>query len=491
MSVINTNISALNGQGGLKRSQASMSTAMERLSSGLRVNGAKDDAAGQAIANRMETNVRANSTVTRGINDGISLMQTAEGGLDGINDILQRSRELAVQASNGTLSDADRASVNGEYKQLRAEIDRIAKGTEAFGKYPLAPSQPPPQPAQLGNTQHIVTKLTETSASFNSGIVPVAYIPEGATNVRIEINSLSADDDMQLFTRDGKHLVGTPIIGSDDSPTDEVWKSRGIEDKASADANGNFITEANGFLPGASYDASEFKDATGEYDIDAPPVSLDYNGMTVTYSGDRDRAFDADSNDFNNGSLGGVTSAEMREVITIDETSEELMLLVVGQGIFYAQATWDEMPGELVEAEPLPPPVSTATKIVTSASYGRGASTVTIEPTPADHASLGLEDVELDPLEKAREAMAKLQEAINQIDSYRGQYGALTNRFESAIEGLATQTVNTAAAQSRIIDADYAKESSSLAKAQILQQAGSSMLAQANQVPQSVLSLLE
>lgn len=264
MAVINTNISALTAHQSLGRTKASINTSMERLASGMRVNSAKDDAAGQAIANRMETNLRANAAATRGINDGISLMQTAEGGLDGINDILQRARELAVQAANGTLSEADRASINGEYKQLRAEIDRIAKGTEAFGKHPLAPSQPPPQPAQLGNTQHIVARLSETSSTFTSGVVPVAYIPEGATNVRIEINSLSADDDIQLFTRDGTHLVGTPIIASDGSPTDDVWASRGIEDQASADASESFLTKANGFLPGASYDASEFKDAAGE-----------------------------------------------------------------------------------------------------------------------------------------------------------------------------------------------------------------------------------
>ncbi|WP_144981058.1 flagellin N-terminal helical domain-containing protein [Halomonas sp. C22] len=488
MATINTNFAALKAQQNLNNTGAKLSTSIERLSSGLRINSAKDDAAGQAIGNRMATNLRANSAITRGINDGVSLIQTAEGGLDSINSILQRSRELAVQAANGTLSDSDRAFINDEYQALRAEIDRIAKGTEAFGKYPLAPTQPPPQPAQLGNTEHIVAKLSPASSVFTSGIVPVAYIPTGATNIRIEIDSFSMDDDMQLFTRDGKHLVGTPIIGSDNSPTDNVWSARGISDTASA--NANLLSEANGFLVDADYDASFFEDATDQYDVAQPPVSLTYSGMTITYSGDRDRAFDPDDSSFNDGQLGGVASSEMREVITIDQTTEELMLLVVGQGAFSAFATWDEMPVELVESAPIPPPVGTATKVVTSAGYGEALDSMTIQPTPSDHISLGLMDVELDPIEKAREAIEKLQSALNQVDDYRAQYGALTNRFESIIDNLANQSVNTAAARSRIMDADYAQEASKLVKAQILQQAGSSMLAQANQAPQGLVTLL-
>lgn len=151
MTSINTNQPSLRGQHHLSRNQASLSTAMERLTSGMRMNGAKDDVAGQAIANRMMANLRGNDAVTRGINDAISLLQTAEGGLNGINDLLQRAQSLAVQAANGTLSDANRAAINGEYGELRADIDRIALRTEVFGKHLLAPAesrdQGPSQPA--------------------------------------------------------------------------------------------------------------------------------------------------------------------------------------------------------------------------------------------------------------------------------------------------------------------------------------------------------
>ncbi|SJN14811.1 Flagellar biosynthesis protein FliC [Halomonas citrativorans] len=259
MAVINTNLMATKIQNNRLKTTINTDTQIERLSSGLRVNSAKDDAAGQAIANRMESNLRANQKTMQGLSNGISLMQTAEGGLNTINSLLHRANELAVQAASETLSESDRAAVNGEYLQLRSEIDRIALSTEAFGKTPLAPASPAPSPATLGNTEHIAIKLDNASRSFTSGIVPVAYIPTGATNVRIEMDSLSADDDMQLFTLDGKHLVGTPVIDTTDSPTDHVWASRGISDAATAN---NFLTEGNGFQPGASYDASVFIDAT-------------------------------------------------------------------------------------------------------------------------------------------------------------------------------------------------------------------------------------
>lgn len=220
MAVINKNLLSLNGQNQLKRSHSAMEAAIEHLSPGLRINGAKDVAAGQAIANRMESNLQAGKTLTQGINDGISLMQTAEGGLDSINDILQRARELAIQSANGTLSDADRSSIDAEYQQLAEEVDRLAFSTEAFGKTPLAPAEPRPLPIKLGDAAHITELLGPGFESFTSGTVSLAYVPVGATNVTLEIDSLGLDDDVQIFTQDGKHLIETPIDGAH---PDHVW----------------------------------------------------------------------------------------------------------------------------------------------------------------------------------------------------------------------------------------------------------------------------
>ncbi|CAM0554989.1 B-type flagellin [Vreelandella titanicae] len=483
MTVINTNLLSLNGQNQLKRSYSSMETAIERLSSGLRINGAKDDAAGQAIANRMESNLQVGKALTRGINDGISLMQTAEGGLDSINDILQRARELAIQSANGTLSDADRSSVNAEYQQLSEEIDRLSFGTEAFGKTPLAPAEPRPLPVKLGEAPHITELLGPGFESFTSGTVSLAYIPEGATNVTLEIDSFGLDDDIQIFTQDGKHLIGTPIDGAH---PDHVWQSRDA-----TDLNASLLTPDNGFEPGASYDASLLQDAAGSYDLNSPPVELDYNDMKITYSGDGDRldeaSADDDGTEFNNGNL----SENMLERVTFDKVTENLIVFVVGQGSFNARATWDEMPIEYDDPEPVSTPVSTPTNIVVSAGVGQKMDSITITPTPSDTQSLGLEGVALDPIEKALEAIQKLEQAMGQVDEYRGQYGALNNRFESAIGTLSQEQVSLGTAKSRIEDADYAVETSNMMRAQILQQAGTSMLAQANQNPQSVLSLLD
>ena len=214
---VNTNSLSLFAQNQMSKSNSALGAAIERLSSGLRVNHAKDDAAGMAIANRMEANLRADSQTARGITDGISLMQTAEGGLDGINALLHRSRVLAVQGSTGTLSDADRASLNNEFHELRAEIDRIARTTEAFGRFTLASSPSAPISQNLGKTPPLTSKfpVSGSGGTFTSGVVSTAFVPAGAKNVTLSIDSLGADDDIQLFSLSGEHLVGTPIEGGE------------------------------------------------------------------------------------------------------------------------------------------------------------------------------------------------------------------------------------------------------------------------------------
>lgn len=213
--------------------------------------------------------------------------------------------------------------------------------------------------------------------------------------------------------------------------------------------------------------------------------------MKITYSGDGDRldeaSADDDGTEFNNGNL----SENMLERVTFDKVTENLIVFVIGQGSFNARATWDDMPIEYDDPDPASTPVSTPTNIVVSAGVGQKMDSITIAPTPSDTQSLGLDGVALDPIEKALEAMQKLEQAMGQVDGYRSQYGALNNRFESAIGTLSKEQVNLGAAKSRIEDADYAVEASNMMRAQILQQAGTSMLAQANQKPQSVLSLMD
>ncbi|WP_441307049.1 flagellin N-terminal helical domain-containing protein, partial [Cronobacter sakazakii] len=139
-----------------KKTAASLSQSIERLSSGMRINSAKDDAAGQAIANRMSATLRANDVASRSMNDGVSLSQTAEGALSEVTDLLTRAKSLAVQSATGTLDASDRAAISAEFSEIKAQIDAISTGTTIFGKYPLAPAASPPPPAsQLGNIPSI------------------------------------------------------------------------------------------------------------------------------------------------------------------------------------------------------------------------------------------------------------------------------------------------------------------------------------------------
>ncbi len=484
---INTNLIATHTRNNLSKALKNQTDAMQRISSGKRVNSARDDAAGLAIGNRMEANLRSYGQLTRGINYGISLTQVAEGGLEGITQILQRSRELAVQAANGTLSDSDRASLNAEYRQLRDEIDRIATHTQAFGKYPLAPAEVPETEAP-GEVKSI-KELFDTSGTKlelqPSGIKPFGFIPEGAKNVTITVDGLlGIEDDIQIFTRDGMHILGTPVSGAD---ADYTWVANGIDSPEKVEDV--LFTPENGFEAGTPYSSKDplIYAVEGE-DFDAVEgITVTHNGMTFKYTGDGDR-FNSDTDALAGTNNGSTDINHTVEKVTIDEAKEPLFLVVTGTGVFDITAEWDAMPGD----SPLPPgtPTGSTTEIAVSADYGRELTSTDIEPTPSDSQSLGLSGVELDPREKAIEAMKALDRAMAKVNSYRGGYGSLASRFESTLNSLGKTEINTAEAQSRINDADFAAETFKMTRAGILQQAGTAMLAQANQTPQAALSLL-
>lgn len=482
MATINTNLLSANVLKNQAKDASQLSQTIARLSSGLRINSAKDDAAGQAIANRMTANIGADNVIGRGLDDGISLSETADGGLDSISQLLIRAKELAIRSVNDALSDSDRQSLQDEFQQISETIDQIAGNTEIFGKFPLAPAQAD-LPLKLGNVAPATSKfpVPGTSYGFTSGVVSLAYIPAGATNVVMDINSFSFDDDIQIFTRDGKHLVGTPLQGSDPDPT---WVNKGITSAAQADSN--VLTEANGFLPGASYDDSMLTQGGASYNLNGS-ATLSYNGMNLTYSGDGDRYEDASTGGFNDGT---VTSANTNERVRINNVTEDLVVMVVGNGSFNAKMTWGNMPTPTyTPAEPVK--VSTATQIVTSANFGDTLQTKTIPPTPSDSASLGLAATRLNPKEEASKALGALDTALQTVSGYRGMYGSTINSLESTKASLSAQTVATTAARSRIADADYALEASNLTRAQIIQQASNAVLIQANQQPQMMLSLLK
>lgn len=394
MSVINTNITAMIGQQNLSKSQSALSTSMERLSSGLRINSAKDDAAGQAIANRMSSQITGLSQAQRNANDGISVAQTAEGALNQVNDNLQRVRELTVQAQNDTNSADDRKSIQDEIDQRLTEINRISEQTDFNGVKVLA-----------------------------------------------EDRNLS----IQVGANDGE-MIDVKL------------------EKITADTLNLSSFNVNG--PGANLGAAETADYEKAYGT--------ATGVTTTTVSN----FSAELATNLGIDTGSVTTAGTAEVddngnwytnVTITATTESEVKALGLQGI---EATTNVAVTFQVALEP------------SEAAIANGSPTAAYT---VDGTKLGAKDL----LSAATsDPMEQLDNALKQVDELRSGLGAIQNRFESAITNLQTNETNLSAARSRIEDADYASEVSNMTRAQILQQAGTSVLAQANQVPQNVLSLL-
>jgi flagellin len=370
MAVINTNITALIGQQNLNKSQSTLSTAMERLSSGLRINSAADDAAGQAIANRMSSQITGLAQAQRNANDGISVAQTAEGALNQVNDNLQRIRELTVQAQNGTNSASDLSSIQDEINQRLDEIDRISTETSFNGVKVLASDNELTIQVGANDGESITLNLKE----INAGTLKLDGFNVGSLSGPLT----------QVTTDDGAGTTTT-------APIDLTGIANGPGGELSLHGYGDYDATTGKY---ANY---AIKDEDGNlYKIDA---------------GDVDAATGAVTHDFTD-------AAGLQTAKDAYETDSENGL------------------------------------------------TATANP------------------------LAALDDALSTVDSLRSELGAMQNRFESAITNLSTTTTNLSAARSRIEDADYAVEVSNMTRAQILQQAGTSVLAQANQVPQSVLSLL-
>lgn len=460
---------------------SALAQSIERLSSGLRINSAKDDAAGLAITNRMTANINADSAVSRGLDDAISLAQTAEGSLGSVSEMLIRAKSLAVQSATGTMSESDRRSIDAEYQHILAAIMDISQGTQIFGQFPLATDSPVLPPVLLGDVEPINVKfpIQSTDYSFSSGIIPLAWLPAGSSDITITIDSLGLDDDLQLFTRDGKHLAGTPINGSD---PDYTWTSRGITDNARATSR--LLTESNGFNPGATYDDADLIEGGATWALNGSET-LAWNGMTIAYSGDGDRYEDRTTRAFNDGSNG----SNRIERIHIDNVTEDLIVVVVGSGSFTSNLTWGNLPAPTIQPD-TPPKQSKPIDIITQANYGQTVQSVTLEPTPTDTTTLGLNNTSLVTQNGARTTMTALDNALEKVSGYRAQYGAWINRFESGKSSLAQQGIANRAARSHISDADYALEASLQIKAQILQQSQATVLKIAQQIPEAALALL-
>lgn len=397
--VINTNYLSLVAQNNLNKSQSALGSAIERLSSGLRINSAKDDAAGQAIANRFTANVRGLTQAARNANDGISIAQTTEGALNEINNNLQRIRELSVQAANGTNSSSDLSSIQDEIKQRLEEIDRVSAQTQFNNVKVLAKDSTLKIQVGANDGETIDIDLKEITATT---------LGLNGFNVNGYKGALTAPSATQIKANYGDSTAVTTLVVDDTAGGGfaiDLAKRLGVADTSVAldagvqqDEAGNWFAKVEITANGAAESAA----------LKAAGFNID-DAKTGTY------------------------------YIALDPNS----------------ATFDTTTGE--------------------ATFSPNGSTVAFSSLVQSSTSSALDT---------------LDKALSQVDSLRSSLGALQNRFESTVANLNNTITNLSAARSRIEDSDYATEVSNMTKNQILQQAGTSVLAQANQVPQNVLSLL-
>ncbi len=389
--VINTNVMSLNAQRNLSTSGSSLATTIQRLSSGLRINSAKDDAAGLAISERFSTQIRGLDVAVRNANDGISLAQTAEGAMVEIGNNLQRIRELSVQSANATNSDSDREALNSEVKQLVSEIDRVSRQTNFNG-----------------------TKLLD--GSFSGALFQIGADSGQTIGINSIVNSSTSELGGGMYaakqTSTAAVLGGTATAAGslggmeiNDIAIDDVKVA--IGDKA-ADVSKKLVNAINDKM-----------DQTGVY------ASLDKDGKL------------------------------------------ELTSLKSGEDFSFTAATATDADG------------------ITLAFAGIGATA-----TAAAGARDTVSGVDISSVAGAQKSLSIIDDALKAVNSSRADMGAIQNRFTSTIANLGTTSENLSASRSRIRDADYAKETAELTRTQILQQAGTAMLSQANSSTQNVLSLL-
>ena len=568
-SVINTNISSLTAQRNLSMSQTALSTSMQRLSSGLRINSAKDDAAGLAISERFTTQVRGLNQAARNANDGISLSQTAEGALGEMTSNLQRIRELAVQSANSTNSASDRAALDLEVQQRLAEIDRVATQSSFNGVKILDGSFGDANFQVGANVGDTIGLSLTTSMKLNT----IGAVTSAATADMSAVFSKTVQGTTVTGALTGTDLTinGTAIVATQDAKliANQINSTvAGVTATAAAATSGNlgaFTTTAGGTyslsVGGVSLlttaaagvtAANVYTAATtgqGAADLAAAGITVsgaDGNNLTFTRT---DGTAIAISESWGAGATAGgfatLTDPTAGNTVntsfastTFSMTSSGAAIVVGGTAPADAGLTAGTYGSIVLGAGELNVQLGTEAAIGIEGTFTSGqlladqinskvagsfaafdsstgklsitsTSTVTLSGTgaaaavAADGATSGvgftslinlsagsLQTVNVNNVAGANDAIQRVDAALTSVSTLRSTFGAVQNRFESVIANLSTTAENLSAARSRIQDADFAIETANLSRAQILQQAGTAMVAQANQLPQGVLALL-
>ncbi|MDH1334222.1 flagellin [Comamonas thiooxydans] len=514
---INTNIQSLNAQRNLGASQSSLATSMQRLSSGLRINSAKDDAAGLAIAERMSAQVRGLNQAQRNANDGVSLAQTAEGALGTIGGNLQRIRELAVQSRNATNSTEDRQALDAEVQQLKLEIQRVAEQTsfngtkllngnfqnQAFqvgadqgqiiniasiadanisklGQWTSVPTSSsvtaavPTGTAAAGGGGTAATSgkssfdFSSLKADFSTTNATFDVAIDGASPTTVTLNKdYSSDDGTQLVSDIGTALGSGVTVAVNGTDIEITSKTDGT---TSTVAVSNFTGVTGAPTPTETAGTAATGGGTGGATFDAlSGGNLKINGKDIAVQSSGNAALRASD-------LVKAINAKTAETDVTASLVDGKLQLKSSKGDIKIES--DLAGTKLTEQTGLTAGTTAGGALTGSTAYAAGQQTD------------GFQSLSVTDETSADNAILAMDAALKSVNSARAELGAMQNRFESVVSNLSVISENLSASKGRIMDADFASETANLSRSQILQQAGTAMVAQANQLPQGVLSLL-
>ena len=538
--IINTNVASLNAQRNLNISQGSLTTSLQRLSSGLRINSAKDDAAGLAISERFTSQIRGLDQARRNANDGISLSQTAEAALQSSGDILQRIRELAIQSANATNSAGDRAALNAEVQQLNQELQRIATNTEFNGQKLLDGSFTSAQ-FQVGAAAF--QTITATSGNFQTdsygnyrigGLAASSNTPNGVGDLTvgsIESGQLTtanaqtsriAGDTITLSSSLGSKDITYPASASAEQIAAKINQA---ETGVRASAVTSFVIGADeagsgaaSFQQASSYTFLLSNDSTTGDPASYTTVSFSIGGTASGSAAANANQLSAAVQAFNdvsgrtgfvakivetdNGYFGIQLTSEAGKDLRIvngsvsgnDLTLEDLTVLdgdPAAPNTAIASLAANGVPTSWTDADSFWVTGQVILDSDRSFALTTGNDDLLLVAGTAGGELQATKDMDISTVTASNRTLAIVDSALAAINGQRARYGALQSRFENTIINLQSTSENLSASRSRIRDADFAAETANLTRAQILQQAGTAMLAQANQLPQRVLQLLQ
>jgi flagellin len=507
--VINTNNVSLNAQRNLGTSQAALATSLQRLSSGMRINSAKDDAAGLAISDRMTSQIRGLDQARRNANDGVSLAQTAEGALSTANDMLQRIRELSVQSANATNSVTDRAALQAEANQLTSELDRLSTTTQFNGQNLLDGTFGSVHFQVGANANQTITATTGNfrTASFGNYRVGATVSSTSGGNGDLTTGSMAnaiGSNASEVSRVQGGEFT---INGSAGAATISVKAGDTAKNVASL-INAKFGTTNVKAQARTEFDLTNLTPGTGfSLDITSnniTPVTISFatgananaDGMAAAIKAFNDVSSTTGVNAQLNKEGNGITLVNATgENITVANHSPTGSF--IAGGTMLASAADAGSGGTNEDGTPK----STASSavgtghLVLDSSKSFGLSNISNQTdffnnTAASSQLQSVSQIDISSVDGASRAIAQVDSALSAVSDQRSSFGALQARFTSVINTLQVSGENVTAARSRIMDTDFAQETANLTRGQILQQAGTAMLAQANQVPNGVLALL-